>query len=252
MTVFASILDFGGDMRGRPFPICFYTGVPSIQWPGPTSETIDGGARAMRDLLAISDEVGRFLNTPGHFETIFAGREVDLDGIDGDSIDRSWMDAAGKLDLATWFAGAAPGLKVADLKTWLGLVSRWGDVLAGHEGKDFEPTLRFPLSAGVPSYVQIAGWLHWLGARMDLKRRCLSLFVCGDLPNEPGSLTVVARSIEADDFLLSTSRAGALPYLDDASGLESTDGDEEAPGGDSPSDATSGTWADFVGVDAPT
>ena len=51
MTVFASILDFGGDMRGRPFPVCFYAGLPAPHWPGPTSDTLVGATRVMRDLL---------------------------------------------------------------------------------------------------------------------------------------------------------------------------------------------------------
>src|SRR5262245_56522689 len=32
MTVFASIQDYGGDMRGRHFPISFYTAYPSGNW----------------------------------------------------------------------------------------------------------------------------------------------------------------------------------------------------------------------------
>ncbi|MBN2559716.1 MAG: hypothetical protein JXQ75_02135, partial [Phycisphaerae bacterium] len=33
MTVLASVQDYGGDMRGRPFPISFYVAVPSEEWP---------------------------------------------------------------------------------------------------------------------------------------------------------------------------------------------------------------------------
>src|SRR5262245_61054214 len=34
MTVLASVQDYGGDSFGRPFPLCFYVGLPTAQWPG--------------------------------------------------------------------------------------------------------------------------------------------------------------------------------------------------------------------------
>ena len=149
MTVFASILDFGGDMRGRPFPICFYVGLPASQWPGPTSNTLAGATRVMRDLLALRHEVGRFINSPGHFETVFGDRKVDLAEIDEQSCDSSWTEPAESVEMGAWFAGVRAGLKVEDQETWRRMALAWGDALAEHEGKEFEPTLRFPLARGV-------------------------------------------------------------------------------------------------------
>ncbi|MHC4094135.1 MAG: hypothetical protein ACYSVY_28315 [Planctomycetota bacterium] len=250
MTVFSSVQDYGGDMRGRPFPLCFYVAVPTAQWPGPTSDHLAAAARAVRDLTALRREVPRFLNSPGPFEAIFGEREVDLSGMDGQSQDDSWMERARKLSLADWFEGAKSGLKIKDPAAWLGYVAHWGDKLASLESKTFEPTLRLPLSAGVPSDLQMAGWLRWLESRMDLSRRSLSLMISGDLATSTGQLSVIAREVEPQDFLLMTTAAETLAYVDDLSAA-SLDKDAsaqngEAPLGGVPALEPSGSWADFV------
>lgn len=251
MTVLASILDFGGDMRGRPFPICFYAGLPAPEWPGPTSHTLAGAVRALRDLLALRHKVGRFINSPGHFETVFGDREVDLTEIDEESVDDSWAESAKSIEMATWYAGASGVLKAPDRETWLRLAAGWGDAVAKHEGKEFEPTLRFPLATGVSVYVQIAGWFRWLESRMDLKRRMLSLIVSGDLDREPGHLTIVAREILTDDFLLLTNQAGSLPYLDDLASIQNLNGSEAGDVTEGGPDPGPGTWVEFAGGMAP-
>ncbi|MGB2986721.1 MAG: hypothetical protein WBE26_12655, partial [Phycisphaerae bacterium] len=248
MTVFTSILDFGGDMRGRPFPICFYAAVPTPQWPGPTSDHLVDASRAIRDLSALRREVPRFLNSPGRFESVFGNREVDLTDIVEETSDTSWMEAAKTVALADWFEGAKSGMKVKETGIWLRLASAWGDNLAKHESKTFEPTLRFPLAMRLPLDAQIAGWFRWLESRMDLKRRWLSMVVSGEPGDEPGHLTVIAREVVADDFLLLTPFANTLGYLDDLSQLEEASGMAEAAF-EPPSveAASTGSWIDFVG-----
>lgn len=248
MTVFATVLDFGGDMRGRPFPLCFYVGVPTSQWPGPRSDNLAGALQAVRDLAALRREVPRFINSPGRFETVFGDRKLDLQAIADDGVDDSWLALAKAIPLLEWFAGAEDQLKIKDVSTWVRAVTSWGDNLAKLDGKTFEPTLRFPLAKRCSINAQIAGWICWLEARMRLTDRMLSLMMSGDLDEETGHLTVIARSLVPDDFLLMTPLAGTLPYLDD---LAKTDGEGSGSQGEwvDPNGAelsTTGSWVDFV------
>jgi len=249
MTVLASVLDFGGDMRGRPFPLCFYVGVPSALWPGPTHTQVAAAIRAVRDLEALRREVARFLNSPGRFEMAFGDREIDLSSIEDGHADDSWLAAAKSVSLDVWFAGANDRLKTKDQQQWLRGVNAWGDHLLKLDGKSFEPTLRFPLAGGVPLDVQVAGWIRWLEPRMSLSGRSLSLIVCGNLDEEAGDLTVVARAIVPDDFLLLTQKASTLPYLDDLSRTDTIAGEAQAPAEGSPAagaPVSGATWVDFV------
>ena len=262
MTVFASVLDFGGDMRGRSFPICFYAGMPTTLWPGPTDERLASAFVVLRSLLALGTEVARFLNAPGSFEAMFANREVDWGNIEEGIGDTSWETAGRAISMGDWFNGAKRQLKVQDRGEWLPLVREWGKNIAAHEGDTFEPTLRFPLSQGVRLEVQAAGWFRWLESHMDLSRRDLCLIISGDLSSSPGTLAVIAREIMPDDFLLLTPLWHTLPYVDDLSvvggGGTSSDGTpDQAPdqtpdqtpdlasGGDDGEDA--GSWTEFVG-----
>ena len=84
---------------------------------------------------------------------------------------------------------------------------------------------------------------------MDLTGRLLSLIVSGDLEEESGHLTVIAREIVPDDFLLMTSLADTLPFLDDLSQTEASDGVGPGAGGVSGTcvaAGSAGTWGDFV------
>ncbi len=249
MTILASILDFGGDMRGRPFPMCFYAAVPTAQWPGPTSDRMAGASRVIRDLLALGREVARFLNSPGRFEAVFGDREVDLADIDSESTDTSWLAAAKAVELADWFECARARIKVQDPATWVKLARAWGETLASHESATFEPTLRLPLAMRMATESQVAGWIRWLESRMDLKRRCLSLVVSGDTEDSAGSLSVIARVVVPEDFLLLTPLAGTLPYLDDLSVVEppgSPGSGEQDSDLESPRAGSLGRWADFL------
>jgi hypothetical protein len=254
MTVLTSIMDFGGDMRGRPFPLCLYVGIPTSFWPGPTSNAVCGAAQAIRDLGDMGREIPYFLNHPGRFETLVDGRTVDLSGIaaieDGDW----WIAEAESLSMDTWFSETVSGLKVEDLRTWVGLASRWGDHIAGLENKKFQPTLRFPLARSISHEVQTAGWIRWLEQRMNLKRRSVSLVLSGDPAKRGGRLAVVARDLVPDDFLLLTERWATLPYVDDLSEVDIEEHESRMTGppgdGGAAAHAMPETWRDFVEMPA--
>lgn len=242
MTVFASIQDYGGDMRGRAFPICFYVGVPTSQWIGPTYNRLAAAGRVIRSLMALRREVPRFLNSPGRFEAVFGDREVDLTGIDNETTSEAWRRQALSLSLADWFEGARGHLAVQEPATWFQLAAKLGETIAKLEGDDFEPTLRFPLAAGPAFEVQLSGWLRWLGSRMDLERRTLSLLLSGEAEVGGGHVSVIARELGPEDFLLTTTAARTLTYLDDLSAAKA----DEVEAADSSGREPVGSWADFV------
>lgn len=259
MTVFASLQDYGGDMRGRSFPLCFYVGVPSGQWTGPTSDRVGPALRLLRDLTDLRDEVFRFCNSPGRFDATFGGRELDLRGIDDETTDESWLRGAKALSLAEWFATARQCLKIDDLNAWYRRVDAWGENIAHLESEEFGPTLRFPLVMAQPFDVQVGGWLRWLGQRMDLGSRLLSLMMCRGADNGTGQLTVLARDVVPEDFLLLTSAAGTLAYLDDLCALTGAAASEGPPAGgavsvpvpaDRPAESVPEAWAGFIGATA--
>jgi hypothetical protein len=248
MTVIACLLDYGGDMRGRPFPMCFYVGVPTWQWPGPTSDRLAGVSRAIRDLLALRREIPRFINSPGRFESFFGEREVDLTGIDKETSDSSWLSASRALALDEWFQDVRGLLKTPDRPTWLELVLACGAGLAARAAEPIEPTLGFPLSMRYPMDAQLAGWVCWLEARLDLSHRSLSLVVAGEPDTGAGQFTCIARELVVDDFLLLTPLVDTLPYVDNLATLGGKDGatvNETAHDG-LPSTDSLRTWADFV------
>lgn len=246
MTVLASVQDYGGDMRGRPFPLCFYVGVPTAAWPGPTSNRLAAAARTVRDLMGLRREVVRFLNSPGRFEDYFGEHYIDLSGLDGRSEDDSWVEKARKITMPDWIAAVQSDLQIEDPRAWLHLIGSWGERIAQLESKTFEPTLRFPLAPGIPLEVQMAGWIRWLELRMDLNRRVASLMVSGELERVIGHLSVVVRELSAEDFLLLTDLAGAHSCVDSLADVKAVGGESEsaAPGTAVP--APAGSWADFV------
>lgn len=245
MTVFASVLDFGGDMRGRPFPMCFYVGLPTGQWPGPTSDRLVGAYRVIRELVAMRREIPRFLNSPGRFDATFGNRQLGLDGIDANSSDESWQAAAKAIALSQWFEAARAGIKEGSWSAWLRLATAFGENVAKHESDAFGPTFRFPLAMRFAIDAQVSGWLHWLGGRMDLKRRALSLIVTGEPGDAWGSVSIVARDIVPDDFLLATPLASALPYVDDLCRASAGEGEASA-GASSNGEDASATFVDFA------
>jgi hypothetical protein len=250
MTVLAAILDFGGDMRGRPFPLCLYAGVPTDRWPGPTSDRVLAAVRVVRDLTTLRHEVVRFFNAPGRFESVFEDRHVDLAGLDGHTTDDSWVQDASAVPLTEWFERAQPGERGTDVNEWLRFMAKSGDNIAALESEDFEAVLSFPLSGRLPWDVQAAGWVRWLEAHMDLARRYLSLIVTGDPDAGPGRLVVVARrDINEEDFLLLTPIWQTLTYVDDLSSCGPA-GSAEQRAANAPSAAAGAapatSWAGFV------
>lgn len=243
MTVLCSLRDYGGDMRGRRFPLLFFVGVPTGQCPGPTADTVAAPLRVLRELGAMHDEVGRFLNAPGRFDTRFAGREVDLSELESPSGDGTWKADADRVDFEQWVDGIDADSSPADAPRWMGRAIAWGDRLAEAEGSAFEPTLSLPLSKGVPADVQIAGWLSWLGARMRVDKRVLTVIATGDLARAPGVMHVVARALMPEDFLLATPVRGGLGYVDvlPAKLTDEASGDRKHEAGEQPP-----TWAAFV------
>lgn len=249
MTVLASLFDYGGDMRGRPFPLIFYTGVPSVQWPGPTSDRVGAASSIIQELTSLRSNVTHFLNSPGRFESSFGDRQIDLDELAGDGKDGGWSSESSSLLLVDWFDQIGLALGTEDRCAWLRAASAWGQNLATHESDSFEPTIRLPLAMGLSLDVQIAGWIRWLESSMNIQRRFLSLLVTGEPGQGLGYLTVIAREPIVDDFLLLTSLAETLPYLDDLTRLE-IPADTQPPEGSAtaalPFEAPDARWLDFV------
>ena len=180
---------------------------------------------------------------------MLGGREISLDDLDEEHTDSSWTAGARDHLMTDWFDAVRDVLMIKNMASWVGKVDEWGDRLVKHEGADFEPTLRFPLAMRVPVEIQVAGWIRWLEQRMDLQRRSLSLVIAGDLEYESGFLSVIARQIVPDDFLLATSQAHSLSYLDDLAALEIPE--QEADRTDSPvptPEECPERWLEFVEV----
>ena len=248
MTVFASIQDYGGDLVGRPFPLCLYVGVPTVQWPGPTSDRLTGAIHLLQDLMELRNEVVQFLNAPGSFKSVFEDRRLNLAAIDGSTSDDSWGQAASKVPMADWFKAAGNEPPTEDLYTWLNRIAHWGNRIAALESDDLKPTLCFPLARGISLHVQTACWIRWLESRMDLRAQTLSVLLTGGQP-DARRLAVIARELSTEDFLLLPPLSGTLRYVDDLSQMDGS-GDPGGAGiepGDSAQDPASiRTWADFV------
>ncbi len=273
MTVFAGMRDYGGDMVGRPFPLCFYAAVPTAQWPGPTSDRLSGATRAVGEVMGVHDEAARLLDAPGGFKSWFDDRQIDLAGIDGQTRDDGWLEAAAAIPLADWFDSAKEELTTQDLHAWIGRMVRWGERIAALESRRFKPTLSFPLAQGIDLHVQTAGWIRWLESRMKLKRRTLSLLLTGGSAGlrhaeavspavvtrasaaQAGAvrrLVVIADDPSARDFLLLTPLAGGSRHVDDLCGGEDLPESARAntpPGGLSSEPGSATSWADFVQVE---
>ena len=149
--------------------------------------------------------------------------------------------------LGDWFRSAGPCLQVDEPQTWVQLVSAWGDTIAKLESEEFGPTLRFPLAMALPFEPQVAGWIRWIERRINVPERYLSLFVAKDAAGGNGHLTVVARDIVPEDFLLLTSLGGTLNYVDDLCALAEAPAGGPSAGASMASDVHAPeTWAEFV------
>ena len=239
MTVLSAILDFGGDMRGRPFPMCFYVGVPTEALMGPTDGTSSGLMVTLERLLSMRRDVSRFLNSPGKFEHTFGERELDLSWLEAGKGDDGWVRPARELTFGSWFGGMRDALPIKEEDTWLRQVARRGESIKTLASSSFEATLRFPINGTLPVVTQVAGWLRWLGSRVALQKRTFSLFLTNSWDRSAGWLALVLRPMLDEDFVLMTPACKTLGYVDDVDG--------GAVDGGGPSEvATPERWIDFV------
>lgn len=239
MTVLAAILDYGGDMRGRPFPMCFYVGIPSAALPGPTSVGCTGIVETIERLLGLRRDVSRFVNSPGKFEHTFGDREIDLSWLGEDDGDDAWTKHAREIGFGAWFEAVREGVKTKEPGGWVGQVGLRGEGISSLASASFEATLRFPIATRWPLSVQVSGWLAWLGSKISLKKRVYSMFFSSCWEGDMGWLTLVIRPVIEEDFVLMTPAGKALAYVDDVDA--SGDGGTGDSGADLPD-----RWIDLV------
>jgi hypothetical protein len=218
---------------------------------------IASAARVLRDLSALRSDVVHFMRFPGRFEQTFSDRTIDLECLSGEGANDDWLKEVEGVTLAEWFNQAGGRLAEETPDVWYALADAWGRNIEAHDSEEFQPTFRFPLVAGLRRDAQVAAWLCWLGRRMQLAGRLLSLVCSGDPasiaaaePDVGGDLTVLARETVQEDFLLLTPLAETLSYVDDLSRVEVAEPEKDrAPdgkgvnGGQVSLDAS---WADFV------
>jgi len=215
MTVLSLFDDYGGDMQGRPFPIVFYIGIPSAAWPGPAADTFCCASSVFDAFVGLRREMAGFFSGPSRFEVTFADRVVDLGGVEQCTPSGEWQRPLADWSLPEWYGAAPPGASETRLEAWAARLRQIGDAVARHAREPgFEPTFLFPLARGGSVDSQVAAWLAWLGARMDLGARLLSLMFPLDTIERSGQLAALARAPVVDDFLLMTPLAGRLSYVD--------------------------------------
>jgi len=254
MTVIASCLDFGGDIVGRRFPLCFFVGLPAADWPGMGGGSAIPAIQALSELLRLGKQVARFLNEPGlkgpeQFRAQFADHEVNLDGLAVPL--NGWMEKAGSIRMADWYSATSETLGADDLDAWLLRTARWGNRITRTDGPAFKSILSLPLApeqgphpSRIDRGVQVAGWFRWLENRMDLKARPLSLILADEQAPPRSRMTVIVGELAPEDFLLLTPLAAELKHVDDLSMVR-----DEPAGNDSHATDASGQ-ADAAQADA--
>lgn len=240
-TVIGLMDDYGGDNRGRTFPICFYVSAPTVHFPGPTSATLGVIKPVFEDLLALEKDIANFFRVPGRFDSVFGGRELRLPELPSAAPDASWKDAAGEISLGDWL-GRANGKLTDPTGRWFERVRNFGRGIVEYAQtqEDFEPTLRFPLVADIPPLTQACAWLRWLERRMPMEERYVSLCIPVNTAAPTAKMTIVARPPVPEDFQLLADKIDAPAYVDDLSKLaprgngnskEPADEQVEVPGG---------------------
>ncbi len=229
MTALVAFFDFGGDARGRPFPMCFYVGIPTELCLGLTLDRVAGVLKVLGDLMELRQEVELFTASARSIDDVFGSREMEVGALETNSMGADLWVTADQVDWNVWFDRIKPLLRIEDRAAWLSCVEAFGANLTASESRTFEPTVSFPIAGQSPLEIQVAGWIVWLGHRIDLGRRSLSLFVSGDLQAGPGSLTTVAHDLMPEDFLLLTSQATSLSYLDSLERVGGADGNSDSP-----------------------
>ena len=236
--------DYGGDSKGRAFPLLFYVALPTHALPGPTSGTLCAIWSILGKLGQLHQEMGLLIEASGNVESLLTPQAIDLARLAESTEDATWSQAAGQLLLSDWFAGVSEQLTITDEAEWFRAAHRWGGTIASLEGDTFEATLRFPISTAGSAQIQGAGWLRWLESRMNLGRRRLSLVVSADPPHRAGHLVVVARPLVSEDFFLATPACESLAYVDDLARVAPSSGSDADPPPTPLSESS--TWLDFV------
>ena len=246
-TVIGLLDDYGGDNRGRSFPICFYVAAPTVYLPGPTSANLGVAKPVFDDLLALERDIANFFRVPGRFDSAFGGRELRLPDFASAEADTSWKDVAGELSLNDWLTRADG--KLADpTGRWFERVRQFGRGIVEYaqSQEDFEPTLRFPLVADMPALTQACAWLRWLERRMPMEERYASLFI-PVVTSAPGArMTVIARAPVPEDFQLLADKIEAPAYVDDLSKLTPRGNGNSKDAADEAIEAPAGSLLDYV------
>jgi hypothetical protein len=216
VTVLSAIADYGGDSHGRSFPLCFYVGLPTPTWPGPTANTVMDAMGVLDRLADVHAELGGVLASSRNVESVFSPRDLDVAAVSASGQNDSWRTVASETPFDKWFAGASALLKTKEQTAWVEAVMRWGQAIRSLESESRDATLRLPLSDAAPVDAQVAGWLCWLASYMDLERRRFSFAVTADSAHRASHLTVITRKVVPEDFLLGTSASGTLRHVDDA------------------------------------
>jgi len=242
-TVIGLFDDYGGDNRGRPFPICFYVAAPTAHLPGPTSATLGIIKPIFDDLLALERDISHFFRVPGRFDSVFGGRELQMPDFLAADPDTTWKDAAGELSMGDWLS-RADGRLADPTARWFERVRQFGRGIVEYaqEQEDFEPTLRFPLVPDMPPVAQACAWLRWLERRMPMDERYVSIFLPVVTTEPTARMTVIARAPVPEDFQLLADKLAPPAYVDDLSKLS------PRPNGDAAAsdEAPSGSWLEFV------
>jgi hypothetical protein len=152
------------------------------------------------------------------------------------------------LSVRDWFDATQRFLKTQEPRAWFDMIERWGEQIREHDESDHGLTLRLPLADSTEERIQVAGWLRWLERRMDLSNKACSLLLTRSEARVPPKLTILARDIETDDFLLMTPLSRQLDYLDDITMAVPPAVDANRSPESEGQWSSDQTWAQFVGA----
>lgn len=250
VSVIFSMRDYGGDARGRDFPLAYFIGVQSNRVSGPTCDEcaalfsivleLDGFHAALEADVSAKGGPGS-----GRFDS----RAISLQGFDAPVPSRDWSEAARRLPWLQWFRAVQGPHSMSDAEEWKRVLDTWSARITAADGPGFQPNLRFPLARNASWELQVRGWLVWLESRMRLHERfctclCATRTAAGD-----DALNLLARTVVPDDFMLLTSRASQLEYMDWAGRMSASNADAAAPTAEALPSAAEGEAAEADPID---